>query len=402
MSFISVVAESRKPEWSGFRVPEFEIRVNGASLADPVRRDVVSVSYKDNVKQIDSVELSVNNWDATQRAFKYIGAESVQALKSANSADLMFRVFDPCNKQVEVWIGYAGAKRLMMTGSFTTMEPNFTNSGPPLLTVRGLNALHQLRRKQYSYAWTNAKPSKIAQDIQSLKDDKGQKRFPMPIEIDTNALDQEKEIDYIAQNNQYDVDFLLNLARRFGYDLFIKQTSQPKRTVLYFGPSQRARLPVDYELKWGESLVDFKPTLTTANQVKSVTVHGWNRKTKKPITVTVGLDDPKLKKLNPHLQEFLNVCDPKEEDVVDEPVFSEDEARRLAQDRLLNRFRSMVKASGTTVGLPDLRAGSRVRVLELGARLSGVYFVTETTHTIDDQGYVTRFQARMEDERTGT
>ena len=34
----------------------------------------------------------------------------------------------------------------------------------------------------------------------------------------------------------------------------------------------------------------------------------------------------------------------------------------------------------------------------LGARFSGTYFVTETTHTIGDSGYTTKFNARREDE----
>ena len=42
-------------------------------------------------------------------------------------------------------------------------------------------------------------------------------------------------------------------------------------------------------------------------------------------------------------------------------------------------------ATGTTVGLPDLRAGQRVRIKGVGSRFSGTYFVTKTTHTINDR-----------------
>ena len=54
-------------------------------------------------------------------------------------------------------MGYAGHLRLMMRGTFTTMEPNFPSSGAPTLTVRGLNVLHQLRRKQYTTTWSRQK-----------------------------------------------------------------------------------------------------------------------------------------------------------------------------------------------------------------------------------------------------
>ena len=43
------------------------------------------------------------------------------------------------------------------------------------------------------------------------------------------------------------------------------------RRRLYFGPSDGGQIPglrdVTFELEWGKALVDFKPTLTTANQV---------------------------------------------------------------------------------------------------------------------------------------
>jgi phage protein D len=68
----------------------------------------------------------------------------------------------------------------------------------------------------------------------------------------------------------------------------------------------------------------------------------------------------------------------------------------------MDRQKEMVKASGTTVGLPDLRAGQRVLISGIGSRLSGIYFVTDTTHTIGDSGYTTRFNARREDPGSGS
>ena len=40
-------------------------------------------------------------------------------------------------------------------------------------------------------------------------------------------------------------------------------------------------------------------------------------------------------------------------------------------------------------------------VLGVGSRFSGVYFITDTTHTIDDRGYTTRFNARRESDAQG-
>lgn len=407
MEAVTVVTESERKEIGHFYVPRFEIKIEGVGLPRDVLRDVVQVTYKDNVKEIDSFELTVNNWDSHSRSFKYIGSETSGDLQGNTEESRRFKIFEPCQKEVEVRMGYLGDLKLMVKGSFTTMEPSFPSGGAPTLNVRGLNVLHQLRRKQYTYAWDNKKPSAIAKNIATLLDPTTKKkRFPLPIVISDVARQDEEEVKYVTQQNQYDVDFLLSLARQHGYVVFVREgdpkarTADEKKKHLYFGPSNdkvAGLRKVTFEVKWGISLVDFKPTLTTANQIRSVTVSGWDRKGKKPIKETVTLDDKKLEKVNGDLHELLNMCDPREEFVVDEPIFTQKQARKRAEAILLDRHKEMVKASGSCVGLPDLRAGQLVQIEGVGCRLSGTYFVTDTTHTIGDSGYTTKFNARRED-----
>lgn len=402
MDVTTVLKESQ--EQGHFYVPRFEIKIAGVSLPANVLRDVLQVTYKHNIKELDSFEITVSNWDADKRMFKYVGAETKESLEK----NPLHRLFDPCRHKsgVEVWMGYGAPLRLMLTGNFTTIEPNFPSSGGPTLTVRGLNVLHELRRKQYTCAWPDMTESEIAKNLETLtdRDSGGKKRFPLPVEIDANVLGSEDKIPYVAESNQYDIDFLLSRARRIGYVVFIKEevkkgdvVVQPRR--LYFGPSD-ANHPglrdVTFKLEWGVSLIDFKPTLTTANQIKSVTVNGWNRAKKQPIIGRASLDDPKFR-LNRDLHSLLNNCDAREERVVDEPVFTQKQADERARAILLERSKEFVKASGTCIGLPDLRAGQRVCIAGLGERFSGLYFVIDTTHTMNDSGYITRFNARRED-----
>jgi phage protein D len=146
-------------------------------------------------------------------------------------------------------------------------------------------------------------------------------------------------------------------------------------------------------------LVDFKPTLNAANQVKSVTARGMNRAGQR-INETVTLADPGIT-INQDLLPILRNCEPREEVVVNEPVASQTQAHDRALAILLERFKEFVTATGSTVGLPDLRAGMQVRIEGVGSRFSGMYFITESTHTINDSGYLTRFTARREDPGTG-
>lgn len=399
MTVVALVEESRAR--GSFRVPRFEIKIEGAGLPRDVLRDVLQVTYKDSVSELDSFEMTVNNWDPTTRRFKYVGSESAADLQQNTPSAQRFKLFEPCGKRVEVKLGYLNEIQTMLTGTVTTMEPNFPGSGAPTLTVRGLNALHQLRRKPYTWAWENKRDSDIAEDLGTLRDKESRnKRFPMRIVVDAAARRTEPRLDYVAQTNQTDIDFLFVRALERGYVLFIQEGKEP---TLYFGPSHGGRgLPlrnVTFELEWGRSLIEFKPTLTTANQVKSVTVRGWDRAKKEAIEAKVDLDDPELNR-NRDLYRLLQSCDPREDVVVNEPVFNEDQARRRARALLSERQKTMVRASAKTVGLPDLRAGQLVNILGLGARFSGTYFITDTTHTIGEQGYTTQFNCRREEPGT--
>ncbi len=263
--------------------------------------------------------------------------------------------------------------------------------------------LHRLRRKKYDGEWHNRKDSDIAENIATLRDRElnNDKRFPLPIVTDRSAKSREEAIFYMAQKKEFDIDFLWKRAKTRGYVVVIQEENDDHPQRLYFGPSGSTEDPIVYELEWGRSLVDFKPTLTTANQYKSVTVNGWDRNRQRAISEKVDMNDPQIRRLNANLHGLIMDCDAREEHVVTEPVFSARQARERARAILMDQHKEMVKASITSVGLPRLRAGSKVRILGVGPRLSGTYFVTESNHVINDNGYATQFKARREDEGGG-
>ena len=408
--FVTLRSESENLA-AQFRVPRFEILINGVRLEHRVLRDAVELTYHDKIEEIDGFELVVANWDTERRRFKYIGSESAKSAADRSLHELE-TLFEPCSKTVVVKLGYADHLEEMMTGTFTTMEPTFSSSGPHTLAVRGLNQLHRMRRAKYDGQWPKkpgalgVKDSEIAKSFEGLVDPKWKsssmdaRRIPMPIEIDDNAKGDEPLIDFVTQKSEYDIDFLWRRARLRGYVVEIKKYPGTDKEFLYFGPST-SKSPTPYRLKWGMGLMDLKVTLTTANQVKKVTVHGWDRAKQKPIEESADWSDPKLKHLNPKLAEIVQRCDPREERVINRPVFTRDEARKAARAILIGHAQEFVKAQGTVIGLPRLRAGSRIILEGIGARLSGEYFVTDTTHTLNGSGYITKFGARREDPDTG-
>jgi phage protein D len=363
-----------------FYVPHFDVKVEGTKLENDVIRDVAQVTYKDSVNEIDSFELTVNNWDAKKIAFKYEPA-----------SEAAFReIFDP-GRKLELFMGYFDNAPSMMKGEITTLEPDYPEGGSPTLKVRGLNVLHRFRSKQHTWSWDKAKDSAIAEEIGRTKPSDDRPGIGFPVRINTDALKAEHE-ENVFMNNQFDIVFLMQRARRLGYSLFIGKEGE--KEFLHFGPPAKVA-PVEYELEWGKSLSSFRPTLTTANQVAKVTVVGWDRKTRRAISESAAF--PKDSKINAD-QTAVAAVVKAEEVISDPPARSKDEALKLAKKRLNELRRGMIRATGTTVGLPLLRAGSNVRIKLGGSRFDGRYFVTSTTHTIGSGGYRTTFEAHREEE----
>ena len=370
-----------------FFVPQYKVKIAGRELPDAIVRDVVQVTYKDNVREIDSFDLTINNYDDLRGIPKYEPASESQY---AN-------IFDP-GKEVEVWLGYFNNLTLMLTGEITTLEPNFPASGGFTLSVRGLNRLHRFRTEQHTKAWTDKTDSQIAEELG--RNPVRQGKPGLGLRVETAPIDEETE-PYVLMHNQYDIVFLMERARRRGYELVLREADADthQERHLYFGPSQETANAPTYLLEWGKSLLSFRPTLTTANQVSEVQVLGWDRRNNRAIDETAKWQDlypansPERARVNLLAQAFGG----RREVITDRPVHTKDQAKKLAKNTLRDLLKGMVEANGETVGLPDLRAGRTLQIGNLGERYNGRYYILESTHILGESGYKTQFKARREE-----
>jgi uncharacterized protein len=354
-----------------FYVPRYEVKVGARKLDREAIHDITRVSYHDSLDEIDGFEITINNWDAERLTFKYADSD----------------LFDP-GKRVELLMGYYGREplRLMVTGEITSLDPDFPASGQPTLTIRGLNLLHTLRRREESYAYTNVKDSDVARTIAAR----------LKIEPETPDAQDEDQHSYLLQDNKYDIVFLLERARSIGYDLFVKEPDDGGEPTLVFKRSTRVR-QVTHELAYGRSLISFNPTLSTARQVAKVTVRGWDNVKKEKIEGTAQRSQLRTSRFARGTEDPAGSFADREEVITNRPVNSKAEAETLALETLERIAKDMVTASGSTVGLPDLVTGSVIVVGGVTERFGGRFFVTATTHSIDDSGYTTQFDCRKEE-----
>ena len=370
-------------------VPAFDVRVQGAKAADTVLHDVVSVTYKDSLEAFDSVDLTLNNWDdsrsglATQ--FTYFVDDG------APHANLFS--FDR-SKTVAVSLGYRAAKPAttgsapkgvnlvtMLAGTVESIEPHYPAGGVPSLTVRLINPLKALKDKPNTHAYINKSTADIAREIA--------RNHGLDIVIKMHRDDDDGPQPYVLQNNQFDIVFLLQRARRMGYDVWLDGA----KSTLHFGPASTGA-NTTYKLGFHRTLMDFSPRLSVSDQVGWVTVTARNQIAKGKFTGTVTRAEVGL---NADLDVFLTPeLRMKGKTVENQPLHVNGQAKQLAREILRNIMQTMLTATVTAPGLPDIRAGRVVEITDVGSRFAGPYLVTSSTHTIDDGGYKTSFTVRRE------
>lgn len=370
-----------------FLAPQFLIKLQGQNLGNEVIKDVLQVSYKDDLESLDSFEFTLHDWDPLTNSTKYSSPYDESGnLKKISGTRFNVPNFEP-GARVDLHMGYLGTDTpLMMSGKIASASASFPASGTPILTVRVLNLLFDLQRTQENLTFEGKKPTDIAQEIATNLD----------VEL-ISKPGEEQVIPFTGMNNEYPILFLARLARKQGYDLFVDASDEDK-PKLFFGLRQDAQQ--ELELEWGKSLIQFTPVLKTKELKEKAIVRGWDplqsgadRNIEGEATwadLDIAMPDSKL------LEQIEFATKDAAEEITDQPVSSQQAAEELAKAALRRIVQQVITGSGSTIGTPKLRAGTRIILKGLGLRYSYQYLVFDSTHKIDGSGYLTDFSARME------
>jgi phage protein D len=375
--------------------------VIGGKVVQRIESDVVSLTYTDKNNEVDSAELTVNNWDPDAQVPDGNGRAKGFWKYSEN------KMLDPW-QEVEVWMGYyRGGNdelRCMMVGETVRMTPGFT-AGPATLTVRALGILNRFRTVQISKDYFQKKDSWIFRDIvQTVAQQTRQSLANIDLVVDDDEINRtmanEDEIKHLTIKQEYAINFLFERSRAIHYELAVdvSQAQAGRRTVtLHFRPPNAVKRAT-YILEWGKSLISFSPSFATSNQVNQVIVRCWNAQLKKKFEGSATLADLSAEGVIDPVADMKANAGPaanRTEIITDEIVQSDAEATQLAKSRLRVIAQSLISGKGRTIGLPDLRQGTKLQIKGLG-RFNGFYLVEQTTHSMGDGGYTTDFTARME------
>jgi phage protein D len=337
--------------------PSFKVLVGGSELPDEAALDVLEVRLSDYVEGAGTFSVTFNNWNSQTQEFKYI------------DGDLLVE-----GAEVEVKVGFVDDERSMMKGEVTALEPEFAADAAPVLRIHGYDLLHRFRRGRNTRSFANMTDSQIAEEIAGA------------LGLRANVDSTEIQYEYVLQNNLNDVDFLLERARRIGYEVTVKD-----RTLNFLKRMNDKDKLVS--LDFGLTLTSFFPRLNTLGQVNDVVVQGWNPKTKEPITAKAQPGDENSKMGGSKLGASATAAAffKATTTVVDRPVVSEGEATQMAKGMFNDMAVDFITGEGAAIGNTDIRAGEVIELKGLGRRFSGLYYVTSSTHVVGAQGYRTVF-----------
>ena len=188
-----------------------------------------------------------------------------------------------------------------------------------------------------------------------------------------------RRFEYLLQDNQYDIVFLMERARRIGYDLFVEERDEraAEADARTSGRRRPCTTPT-YRLTYGRSLIEFQPELTTANQVGKVTVRGWDAVQEEGSTYTATRErarDQGRRRDAAARTRSTSRSSSEGEIVATKPVESEAEAQH-AGDRDPRADRQG-HGQGHRLGraCPTSAPAACSRSTALGERFSGRYFV---------------------------
>ena len=278
----------------------------------------------------------------------------------------------------------------LLTGEVTAIEAEYDALGARAI-VRGYDHSHRLHRGRRTETYRNVKDSDIAAQIARRAG------------VKAGTIDDTRTThDHVSQPNVSDWEFLRARAREIGYEVLVAdgKLNFRKPTTSDSAPSEGDFSSNDpLQLVFGQDLLEFRPRITSSEQVKEVRVRAWDSKNKQAVvgSAVAGTTSAKLSS-NPG-QLAATFGDPVYV-AVDRPLGTQvavDAAAASIAEQIGSAF---AEAEGVARGNPKLKAGAAVSISVVADAFAGRYTLTHTRHVFDHEGYRTEIAVSGRQERS--
>ena len=284
----------------------------------------------------------------------------------------------------------AGQGDVLIDGEVTALEAEYDSRGSRA-AVRGYDKSHRLHRGRTTQTYRNVKDSDIAQTVAQRAG------------LATGTIDDSRTThDQVSQVNLSDWDFLGARATEIGFEVAV---SEGKLHFRKPNPSSEAPAEGDLQsstplqLVFGSDLLEFRPRISSAEQVKQVDVRGWDPQRKQAVVgsaaaATTSAVVPATPSKMAHA-----FGDPTYTSV-DRPFTSQADVDAAAKAIAEQIGSASAEAEGVARGNPKLRAGAAVSIAVVADDFAGRYTLTHSRHIFDAQSYRTWFEVSGRQDRS--
>jgi phage protein D len=283
-----------------------------------------------------------------------------------------------------------GGARLLIEGEVTGIEAEY-DAGGSRAVVRGYDGSHRLHRGRVTETYPNVKDSDIAERVATRA---GLKRGTIDDSVTVH--------DHVSQVNLSDWDFLRARASEIGFEVAVSEGRlhfrRPKRSQ--DAPDQGDFNTSDpLRLVLGDDLLEFRPRISSSEQVKDVRVRGWDPWEKRALIGSASAGTTSVE-LEATPGELADVFGGGTFVTVDRPLATQREVDATARAVAEQIGGAVGEAEGVARGNPMLRAGVAVSIGVVARQFVGRYTLTHTRHVFDARGYRTRFEVSGRQDRS--
>lgn len=293
-------------------------------------------------------------------------------------------------KPVEIAASSSGGTTTLIEGEITSLEASYDHGGAYLI-IRGYDVTHRLQRGHTTATYLNVKDSDIVRKVL-------QRAGLQAGQID----DTPGTFEHVSQVNTSDWDFIQGRARENGYEITVVKGKLNLRKPV---DSSQGPAAGDYrstdplQLVHGQDLLEFRSRVTSAEQVATIKVRGWDPKAKQPVIGQAGASTTSV--ALPDTPDGLagKVGSPTYS-VVRLPLTEQGQVDAVAKAMREKLGSVMAEAEGVARGNPKLIAGTPVNVSEVAKPFAGRYTLSHTRHTFGPDGYFVHFTVSGRQERS--